>query len=81
MLVGDGPLRNEIEQKAKELHIENEVLFLGIRSDINRLLQAFDVFVFPSLHEGLPVSLIEAQGSGLPCIISDQISKEVDLGD
>ena len=80
MLVGDGPLRSEIEQKARELHIEDEVVFLGVRSDINRLLQAFDVFVFPSLHEGLPVSLIEAQGSGLPCIISDQISKEVDLG-
>ena len=52
---------------------------MGIRSDINRLLQAFDLFVFPSLHEGLPVSLIEAQGAGLPCLISDQISKEVDL--
>ena len=78
-MVGDGPLRDEIVQKAKELQVEDEVIFLGIRSDINRLLQAFDLFVFPSLHEGLPVSLIEAQGSGLPCIISDQISKEVDL--
>ena len=69
-----------LNRKLRDLHIENEVMFLGIRSDINRLLQAFDVFVFPSLHEGLPVSLIEAQGSGLPCIISDEISKEVDLG-
>ena len=79
ILVGDGPLRNEIEQKAKNLGIEKDVLFLGVRSDINCLLQAFDVFVFPSLHEGLPVSLIEAQGAGVPCVISDVISKEVDL--
>ena len=55
-------------------------MFLGIRSDINRILQGLDIFVFPSLHEGLPVSLIEAQGAGLPCLISDRVSPEVDLG-
>lgn len=80
VLVGDGPLRSKMEQKVKELHIENCVKFLGVRSEIHHLLQAFDVFVFPSIHEGLPVTLIEAQGAGLPCIISDTISKEVDLG-
>lgn len=80
LLAGDGPLRKKIESKVKRLNISDRVLFLGIRSDINRLLQAFDVFVFPSFHEGLPVTLIEAQGSGLPCVISDAISEEVDLG-
>ncbi|MGE7760177.1 glycosyltransferase family 1 protein [Peribacillus sp. NPDC097895] len=80
ILVGDGPLKPEISAKVKAHKLEKKVKFLGIRSDINRVLQAFDVFVFPSLHEGLPVSLIEAQAAGLPCLISDQISKEVDLG-
>ncbi len=81
ILVGDGPLRNEIERKIKNLNLVGKVRLLGIRSDIYRLLQAFDTFAFPSLHEGLPVSLIEAQGSGLPCLISDQISREVDMED
>ncbi|WML47798.1 glycosyltransferase family 1 protein [Neobacillus sp. PS3-34] len=80
ILVGDGSLRTEMEMKVKKASIEDKVLFLGIRSDINHLLQAFDSLVFPSLHEGLPVSLIEAQASGLPCLISNHISKEVDLG-
>jgi glycosyltransferase involved in cell wall biosynthesis len=80
ILVGDGPTRTDIKKKVLELKIADKVKFLGIRSDIHHLLQAFDVFVFPSLHEGLPVSLIEAQGSGLPCLISDRISKEVKIG-
>lgn len=80
ILVGDGPLRLEIEKQVVELNLKDKVIFMGIRSDIQRLLQAFDVFVFPSLHEGLPVSLIEAQGAGLPCIISDNISHEVKIG-
>lgn len=80
LLVGDGSLRSDIEKQVEELKLVNKVRFVGIRNDINRILQAFDVFVFPSLHEGLPVSLIEAQASGLPCAISTNISKEVDLG-
>lgn len=80
LLAGDGPLRTVIEKKAADLNLTEKVKFLGIRSDINRLLQAFDLFVFPSIHEGLPVTLIEAQGAGLPCIISDAITKEVDMG-
>ncbi|MFK9089959.1 glycosyltransferase family 1 protein [Bacillus salipaludis] len=81
ILAGDGPLRRKIEKQVMELNLLDKVRFIGIRSDIHRMLQAFDVFVFPSIHEGLPVSLIEAQGSGLPCLISDTISKEVDLGE
>jgi glycosyltransferase involved in cell wall biosynthesis len=80
ILAGDGPLRAEIEQKVEGLHLQNKVKFLGVRSDITRLLQAFDMFVFPSLHEGLPVTLIEAQGAGLPCLVSDEITEEVDMG-
>lgn len=79
LLIGDGPLREEIEKKAFDLEIRNKVKFLGVRSDIPRILQALDLFIFPSLHEGLPVSLIEAQCAGLPCFISDQISPEVDM--
>lgn len=80
MLVGDGALKGKIMEKMRELRIEEDVLLLGIRSDINELLQAMDVFVFPSFHEGLPVTLIEAQGAGIPCVISDRISNEVDMG-
>jgi len=80
VLAGDGPLRTGIEEKVKELGLEQRVKFLGVRSDIARLLQGFDIFVFPSLHEGLPVTLVEAQGAGLPCVISDVITREVDMG-
>lgn len=80
VLAGDGPLRPEMEKKVKALQLQDKVKFLGVRSDITRLLQAFDMFVFPSLHEGLPVTLIEAQGAGLPCLISDEITQEVDMG-
>lgn len=80
ILVGDGPLRSEIEKKVENLNVRDNVKFLGVRSDIERILQALDIFVFPSLHEGLPVTLIEAQGAGLPCVISDAITEEVDMG-
>ncbi len=80
LLAGDGPLRSELERKVKKLQIEKQVKFIGIRNDINNVLQAFDVFVFPSYHEGLPVTLIEAQAAGLSCFISDNITPEIDLG-
>lgn len=76
MLVGDGNGKQEIEKKAEDLGIREKVIFTGVRSDVNRLLQAMDVFVFPSLYEGLPVTLIEAQSAGLPCVISDQVPEE-----
>ena len=56
--------------------IQDQVIFAGVRSDVSRLMQAMDVFVFPSLYEGLPVTMVEAQASGVPCIISDHVSKE-----
>lgn len=75
VLVGDGELRDEIEAKAARLP-EGSVLLLGTRTDIPRLLQAADVFTFPSRFEGMPVTMVEAQAAGLPCIKSDTITNE-----
>nr|WP_280518681.1 glycosyltransferase family 1 protein [Lederbergia wuyishanensis] len=79
ILAGDGPLKSSIQKRVKELNLHKNVKFIGIRNDIERILQALDVFVFPSFYEGVPVSLIEAQAAGLPCIISDQITRDIDL--
>ena len=76
MLVGDGDGKKKIEAKVNKFGISEKVIFTGVRSDVNELMQAMDVFVFPSLYEGLPVTLIEAQSAGLPCVISDHISEE-----
>lgn len=76
LLVGDGDLRSEMEQKAISLGIANRVIFTGIRSDVPDLMQAMDCFAFPSLYEGIPVTLIEAQAAGLPCMISSGIPTE-----
>ena len=76
MLVGQGPLQDEIKEKVKSLGLENSVLFLGQRNDVDELYQAFDVFCLPSLYEGLPVVGVEAQATGLLCILSDEMTKE-----
>lgn len=76
LLVGDGELRASIEDKVKNLGLENDVIFTGIREDVSDLMQAMDVFVFPSLYEGLPLSIVEAQAAGLPCLISDMVPIE-----
>ena len=76
LLAGDGPLRSEIEKEAEEIGIKNQVYFLGVREDIPELLSCMDVMIFPSIFEGLPVTLVEAQCSGLHCLISDTISNE-----
>lgn len=76
LLVGDGEGKVQIQEKVKRLGLEERVIFTGVRSDVPDLLQAMDVFVFPSLYEGVPVTMIEAQASGLPCVISDGVPKE-----
>lgn len=81
VLIGKNDNNPEVERRVKELNLEKNVIFTGVRSDIPDLLQAIDVFLFPSLHEGLPVTLIEAQASGLPCIVSDSITTEVAVSD
>lgn len=78
ILVGAGE-RKQFENTAIELNIENDVNFLGVRNDVPDILQAIDIFVFPSTNEGLPVTLIEAQASGLKIFASDEISKELDI--
>ena len=78
-LVGEGRLKLEIEEKIKEIGLQDKVLFLGIRNDVNELMKAFDIFAFPSLFEGLGIVLIEAQAAGLKCIVSDQVPKEADM--
>ena len=76
LLVGQGPLMEEMKEKVKTLGIEDSVKFLGQRNDVNELYQSFDVFCLPSLYEGLPVVGIEAQATGLLCVLSDDMTKE-----
>ena len=81
MWIGDGPMRTEAEAKLKEYGIADRVLMMGVRSDVNRLMQAMDTFIFPSFYEGLGVVAIEAQAAGLPCYISDVVPHEVKITD
>lgn len=76
LLVGNGKEFENIKAKVISLGMEKDVIFTGVRPDVNRLLQAMDVFVFPSLYEGLPVTMIEAQAAGLQCVISDKVPNE-----
>ena len=79
LLVGSGSMENELREITKALNIENEVIFTGIRDDIDTILNSIDVFVFPSIYEGLGLVLIEAQAAGLPCVVSEAIQSEADL--
>lgn len=79
VIVGNGPYKSELKVYAEKLGLTDKIRFLGARSDVQDLLQAIDCFLLPSRSEGLPVTLVEAQASGLPCFISDKISREVDL--
>lgn len=80
ILVGDGYLLSSIQRKIEKYKLTEKVKLLGVRDDVEALYQTFDLFIFPSFHEGLPLTLIEAQGSGLTCLISEHITEEVDLG-
>ena len=79
LLVGTGAQQEDAVRKAVALGIAEDVLMTGNRNDVPELLAAMDVFAFPSLWEGLPVTLIEAQAAGLPCVISDVITGDVDI--
>lgn len=76
LLVGTGEFRSQMEDSARRLGIARKICFLGERSDVHELYQAMDLFVLPSLYEGLPVVCIEAQCSGLPCLVSRQAVTE-----
>ena len=81
LLVGDGDEEGCVRDRVKQYHLEDKVLFLGSCSNVNELLQAMDVFVFPSLYEGLPVTLVEAQAAGVSCLISDRVPLECKITD
>ena len=81
LLVGDGPLHGHIESMVEEKGLGDSVLMLGDRSDVPDLLQAMDTLLFPSKWEGMPVSVVEALASGLPCYISETITHDVDICD
>ena len=77
---GDGELKALIEAKVHQLNLTDKVQFWGKRNDVYELLCLFDVMVMPSLSEGLGVAALEAQAAGLPCVLSDTIPVEVDIG-
>lgn len=81
LLIGDGDLQGEVRKLVKELELEAAVTYYGETLEVSNLLQAMDVFVFPSRFEGLGIVVIEAQTSGLPCIVSDEIPIEAKVTD
>ncbi len=81
LLVGIGPLQDSMKEYATTLGIDSRVRFLGIRHDINELMQAMDMFLFPSIYEGLGIVAIEAQAAGLPVIASDKVPDEAGITD
>lgn len=81
MLIGDGPIRAELTATVERMGLAGHVMFLGVRNDVGRLMAAMDVFCLPSLFEGFPIVAVEAQTSGLPVIISSEVSSEVCITD
>ncbi|MCK5346132.1 MAG: glycosyltransferase [Candidatus Heimdallarchaeota archaeon] len=79
LLIGEGELMPMIKQLVREKRIQDHVHFLGVRRDVPLLFRNMDLFVFPSLYEGLPVVMIEAQAAGTPCLVSNTIASEADL--
>lgn len=77
ILIGSGELEENIRKKVEKLNLSDSVIFLGVRDDINNIMQAMDIFILPSHYEGLPVVGVEAQAAGLKAIISDNITSEV----
>ena len=81
IFVGNGELEDEIKNKARKMGIANEIRFLGVRSDVKYLMQAMDIFLFPSFYEGLGIVLIEAQALGLESVVSENIPDEAFITD
>lgn len=81
VLLGDGTLRKSMEEEAKRCGVCDQLVLPGARSDVSDFLSAFDVLAMPSLFEGLPVSLVEAQANGLPCVVSCEITREVAISE
>ena len=79
LLVGEGPLKDDVKRQLDEKGLSEQAIFMNNRTDVNELLSAADMFVFPSLHEGLGIVVVEAQTNGLPCIVSDAVPQEADM--
>ena len=79
LLLGVGDLQDEIRQKVDSLGLSDSVYFLGVKKNVEDYLFAADCYIMPSLYEGLPVAAVEAECSGLPCVMSTNITKEVEL--
>ncbi len=78
LIVGTGPMEKEVKERVHQLGLDDFVRFLGVRKDIPELLAAMDLFLLPSVFEGLPVTLIETQASGLKALVSDRVTREMD---
>ena len=79
--VGKGPMELKIREEVSRMGIDDKILFLGNRPDVNRVLQAMDVFLFPSINEGLGIACVEAQAAGLPTLCSDAVPEEAKVTD
>lgn len=79
VLVGEGSMKDKLEQFSKELNVKDRVIFAGVRKEIPEIMQLFNIFLFPSKKEGLGIVAIEAQVSGVSCIVSESIPKQVDV--
>ena len=80
VMAGNGPEEEKLKQRIQDLALEKQVILLGRRSDVDRLYQAFDIFLLPSFTEGYPVAAVEAMASGLPVLLSDRITRELEFG-
>ena len=81
-MIGQGSVENKIKEKVNKLGLNENVIFAGFRKDVNRYMQAMDIFAFPSLYEGLGLVLVEAQASGLPCFATKEtIPDDVKIND
>lgn len=80
LIVGDGEMRTVLENEAKDLGISDSVIFAGAKTNTEAYYQAMDVFVLPSFSEGLSIVTVEAQASGIPCVVSTGVPKEADIG-
>ena len=79
VLVWTGPLKDKVEKRVKELNISDKVIFLGFVTDVYKILNAIDVFIFPSIYEGFGISLVESQANGLITYCSNNITSEVNI--
>lgn len=79
IIIGDGPMRKDLERKIADFEFQDCIKLMGNVTNVNEYMQAMDVFILPSLHEGLPYVVVEAQSAGLKCLVSDQVTEEVNV--